>query len=187
MLYLFIQTWIWILAAGLFGLFIGWLIWGRSVHRKITSDKGSEQAPLQGRSDSNVDKPTIPDDIKDDIPVKEIVPNEVTDLYREAPSTDTLFDDDVKVDERPPDLSGPHGEPDDLKRIKGVGPVIERKLNEIGIFHFHQIAAFSDENIRWIDNNLAFPGRVNREQWVGQAKLLEMGVSTEFSDRYDSK
>jgi predicted flap endonuclease-1-like 5' DNA nuclease len=183
MLYLFIQTWIWILAAGFFGLFIGWLIWGRSVHKKSLSYERSEKASQEQSHNYEGAESTNREDIAvtgDDL-------NETADRYREPPSTPTIFNDEPKADERPDTLSSPQGEPDDLKRIRGIGPVIEKKLYDVGIFHFHQIAAFSDQNIRWIDNNLAFPGRVNREQWVSQAKLLEMGVGTEFSDRYDSK
>jgi predicted flap endonuclease-1-like 5' DNA nuclease len=184
MLYLFIQTWIWILAAGVFGLFIGWLIWGRSVDHKSLSPERSGIASqarshiFEGAKSTN----------RGDIAFTGSGLNEKTeDRYREPPSSATIFDDESKADERPQTLSSPQGEPDDLKRIRGIGPVIEKKLNDVGIYHFHQIAAFSDQNIRWIDNNLAFPGRVNREQWVSQAKLLEMGVGTEFSNRYDSK
>ena len=182
MLYLLIQTWIWILAAGLFGLFIGWLIWGRRVRDSVRSQAEQGLAPDKGL-DSSIEK----SERKQESDVLNAERIESTARYQQRPSTATIFDDGSGVEEKPGTLSTPQGQPDDLKRIKGIGPVIERKLNDLGIYHFHQIAAFNDENIRWIDNNVAFPGRVNREQWVSQAKLLEMGVSTEFSDRYDAE
>ena len=61
---------------------------------------------------------------------------------------------------------------DDLIRIKGIGPVNARKLNEHGIFHFDQIAAWKRADIEAAEAYLAFDGRIAREDWVGQAKLL---------------
>lgn len=62
--------------------------------------------------------------------------------------------------------------PDDLKRISGIGPSLERTLNSLGIFTLRQIAEWTDENRAWVDAYLAFRGRVNRERWVEQARDL---------------
>jgi small subunit ribosomal protein S2 len=70
----------------------------------------------------------------------------------------------------------PAGDPDDLKKITGVGPVLEGKLNALGITRFDQIAAFSAEDIEKVDGLLNFKGRVERDDWVGQAKQLA-GIS----------
>lgn len=67
------------------------------------------------------------------------------------------------------------GQADDLKRIKGIGKVNEGKLNDLGIWHFDQIAGWSAEEIDWVDDYIAFPGRIQREDWVGQAKQLAEG------------
>jgi NADH-quinone oxidoreductase subunit E len=93
----------------------------------------------------------------------------------------------VQDDWKPAVLSAPLGEPDDLKRISGIGPVIEKTLNEFGFFHYQQIAELTKENIAWLDNYIAFPGRIDRENWVGQAKDLLEGNDTEFAKRYDKK
>lgn len=69
-------------------------------------------------------------------------------------------------------LSAPEGDADDLKKIDGVGPVIEKKLNELGIFHFKQIAALTKEQADAIDEAIAFKGRIERDDWLGQAKKL---------------
>lgn len=63
-------------------------------------------------------------------------------------------------------------EPDDLQRISGIGPGIARTLNGLGIHRFEQIAAFTPENIAWVDSHLRFKGRIERENWVGQARQL---------------
>ena len=70
----------------------------------------------------------------------------------------------------------PEGEADDLKRIKGVGPKLETILNEMGIYQFGQIAAWTDAEIAWVDENLTgFKGRASRDNWVEQSKSLASG------------
>jgi small subunit ribosomal protein S2 len=70
-------------------------------------------------------------------------------------------------------LEAPEGEADDLKKIDGVGPVIEKKLNELGIYHFKQIATLSKEQADAIDEAIAFKGRIERDDWLGQATKLQ--------------
>ena len=89
-------------------------------------------------------------------------------------------------DDKPVLLTAPrNGQKDNLTRIKGIGLKIEEALNEIGIYHFDQIAAWDAENIAWADSTLGFPGRAQREQWVEQAHALDLGEETEFSKRVD--
>jgi NADH-quinone oxidoreductase subunit E len=64
------------------------------------------------------------------------------------------------------------GGADDLKKISGVGPKIEGILHSLGIFHFDQIAAWTPDNVDWIDAQLRFKGRIGRENWIEQAKTL---------------
>jgi len=83
-------------------------------------------------------------------------------------------------DLRPPViLDRPEGSPDDLTQIKGIGPKLSQKLNELGIFHFSQIATWEASEAEWVEEYLAFKGRVTREDWVTQArKLTSNGAST---------
>ncbi|WP_299404102.1 NADH-quinone oxidoreductase subunit NuoE [uncultured Roseobacter sp.] len=68
---------------------------------------------------------------------------------------------------------------DDLKKIKGVGPKLEKMLNGMGFFHFDQIAAWSADEVAWVDENLeGFKGRVSRDQWVSQARALAEDKAT---------
>ncbi len=67
-------------------------------------------------------------------------------------------------------LSGPQGEADDLKLIKGVGKVLEGKLHEAGIFHFWQVAALKADQITELEEEMSFPGRITRDDWVSQAE-----------------
>nr|WP_321456891.1 NADH-quinone oxidoreductase subunit NuoE [uncultured Cohaesibacter sp.] len=75
------------------------------------------------------------------------------------------------------------GKADNLKEISGIGPKIEQKLNALGVFHFAQIASWSDDNAAFVDSQLAFRGRIAREGWIEQAKLLASGEETDFSKR----
>lgn len=69
-------------------------------------------------------------------------------------------------------LNAARGEADDLTRIKGIGPKLSTRLNELGIYHYDQIAAWTEADGEWIDDQLAFKGRVAREDWIAQAKGL---------------
>jgi large subunit ribosomal protein L21 len=68
-----------------------------------------------------------------------------------------------------PLFKAPEGKKDDLKKISGVGPVLEGKLNALGITTFAQIAAFSAEDIAKADEALSFKGRIERDNWLEQA------------------
>lgn len=82
--------------------------------------------------------------------------------------------------------SAREGGADDLKKIKGVGPKLEQMLNEMGYYHFDQIAAWTADEVAWVDANLkGFKGRVSRDTWVEQAKLLAAGGETDFSKKVD--
>ncbi|RWC60993.1 ATP-binding cassette domain-containing protein [Mesorhizobium sp.] len=84
-------------------------------------------------------------------------------------------------------LAAPRGgKADNLTRIKGIGTVNEKKLNDHGIFHFDQIGAWKKADVEAAEAYLAFDGRIAREEWVKQAKLLGQGKDTEFSRRVDA-
>lgn len=70
---------------------------------------------------------------------------------------------------------------DDLKLIKGVGPKNETALNGLGVRRFAQIADWTSDNARWVGERLSFPGRIEREHWIAQAKFLAAGVDTPHS------
>ena len=61
---------------------------------------------------------------------------------------------------------------DKLTRIKGIGPVLEGKLHSLGIIHLSQIAEWSEQDIDNVSEHLSFKGRIEREEWVKQAKDL---------------
>jgi len=73
---------------------------------------------------------------------------------------------------KPEILSKPKGNADDLKLIIGIGPVNEKELNALGIFHFWQIAAWTPAHISWVSSRIRFAGRITRENWMRQAREL---------------
>ena len=77
------------------------------------------------------------------------------------------------------------GASDDLTRIKGVGPKLQTLLNSLGVSSFSQIAAWSDADIDAIDAKLGkFEGRIRRDSWVEQAKLLSSGDTAAYESQF---
>ncbi len=69
---------------------------------------------------------------------------------------------------------------DRLQAISGIGPVLERLLNELGIYRFGQLARLTPDNIEWLASRIDwFPQRIQREDWVGQARRLHHEVHPE--------
>ncbi len=64
---------------------------------------------------------------------------------------------------------------DDLKKLSGVGPALEKKLHEAGVTTFAQIAAWTDADVAAMDEKLSFKGRIEREGWIDQAEELAKG------------
>jgi len=106
----------------------------------------------------------VPDPAPDPAPATVAASEPVAEAAPEADS----------VGRKPAALDAPRaGQPDDLKRIKGIGPKLEVLCNRLGFWHFDQIASWDDAEIAWVDANLeSFKGRVTRDNWVAQASAL---------------
>jgi predicted flap endonuclease-1-like 5' DNA nuclease len=82
---------------------------------------------------------------------------------------------------RPVGLTSPRaGKPDNLARIVGDDAQTLGGLKSIGVYHFDQIARWSDEHSNWVGDHMKFGDRVKREQWVKKANLLAEGKESEF-------
>lgn len=103
-----------------------------------------------------------------------------TNVEREEPTKEKIETDSAAelAGDRPDAIELDAAERDDLKKIKGIGPVNEAQLNELGIYTFAQIAAWTPANVDWVEGYLSFPGRIGREDWIGQARALA-GKTTE--------
>lgn len=153
------------------------LIWWMGLEDAETLD---ETPPLT-KSGTNAPGPAIASPLTAGAAVGAVAASEpevVEPVKPDEPPADLELDKsdapiDISPGRKPTLHAAPDGEPDDLKRIKGVGPKLEAMLNQMGVWHFHQIASWGDAEIAWVDENLeGFKGRISRDDWVGQAKEL---------------
>ena len=84
------------------------------------------------------------------------------------------------VDKNRPAAVKKPAKPDDLKLISGVGPKLEGVLHGLGIFTYKQIASWKKAERDWVDNYLKFKGRIERDDWIKQAKALAKGGVEEY-------
>jgi predicted flap endonuclease-1-like 5' DNA nuclease len=80
------------------------------------------------------------------------------------------------AEDRPPALDGAPADRDNLRRIKGIGQGFEKRLNQLGIYRYAQIAAWTEKQQAWVSAELGFPGRVERDDWPVQAGRLAKGT-----------
>lgn len=66
--------------------------------------------------------------------------------------------------------------PDDLKAISGIGPKVEKVLNDLGVWTYAQVAGWKKDEIAWLDDYLSFKGRIDRDGWIAQAATLAAGA-----------
>ena len=86
----------------------------------------------------------------------------------------------------PDSMAGvPTATPDDLKRVRGIGLLIERKLNAMGVSTYEQIANWTADDVGTVNAKLEFKGRIERENWIEQARILASGGHTDFSRRFE--
>lgn len=98
---------------------------------------------------------------------------DAADKAKAAPVAEPAVAEGTIEEQKPGTLAAPRKVgADDLKRISGVGPKLEGVLNDLGFYHFDQIARWTDAEIQWVDNRLKFKGRIVRDDWVSQAKAF---------------
>lgn len=111
------------------------------------------------------------------------MPARITDAIREKGSSAAAAEI-APANEALPEVAS-EGPFDDLKRIRGIGVLIEKRLNAMGIRRYDQIANWTSGDIDRVSRMLEFKGRIERESWVEQARILASGGYTEFSRRVD--
>jgi len=154
---------------------------GHSEGERITVSKGaSKAAQVDARAASVASKPVAPPAAKSAPPAKPARKAGTTKAGTKKPAAKAP----AKAGSVSNRMDAPRGgKADSLVRIKGIGPVNERKLNEHGIFHFDQIAAWKKADIEAVEAYLAFDGRIAREDWIGQAKTLAEEVAAKPAKR----
>ncbi|MFM7333068.1 MAG: NADH-quinone oxidoreductase subunit E, partial [Tabrizicola sp.] len=85
----------------------------------------------------------------------------------------------------PKRLTAPRkGKADDMKEIEGIGPAMEKLVNGMGFYHFDQIASWSDADVALVDGEMkTFKGRIVRDKWVAQAKIIVAEGLDAFRER----
>lgn len=98
-----------------------------------------------------------------------------------------IFKKNSSLDNKPLVMSFPKPTgKDNLKKIKGIDNAIETDLNSLGIYHFDQIASWSNKNCDWVEAFLLQPGCAKQNQWVEQAKILKSGKETIYSQKVEN-
>jgi len=103
-----------------------------------------------------------------------VIPQETLDRMAEPAATTSAKPAKKAAPGVPPALlDAPRGgAPDNLARIKGIGPKSVEKLHALGVFHYDQIAAWNFDNARWVGAAIGAAGRVERDKWIQQARAL---------------
>jgi predicted flap endonuclease-1-like 5' DNA nuclease len=189
-----------IILATLLGLLVGWIIWGRrggsdsaetdglradlAACRSEASAKDTMIASLEGdlaaaRNEAQAAETAAMEAAAEAVAVAEAVEAD----HGAHPVHPAAPEDEVGV--KPEALDAPReGGADDLKQIKGIGPKLEKLCHALGFYHFDQIANWTADEIAWVDANLeGFKGRVTRDDWVAQAKVLASGGTTAFASK----
>ncbi len=107
-------------------------------------------------------------------------PEKITVAAKNKPATS--MEASAHAGAKPAAVAAPNN-PEDLKRIRGIGKQNEGRLHGLGVWYYSQIAAWTPENVEWVSSYLAFRGRIQREQWIAQARELAAGHETAFSRR----
>lgn len=176
-----IELAVWLLIAFFIGCLVGWFL------RRIfgSSSRKPETEPVRATwretemPPAPVTAPVAPVAQPEPVPEPEeaVVPAPATPPAEVAAAAMPL----TARMERPKGLSEARGgKPDNLQRISGIGPKNEKILHNLGVFHFDQIAFWTAEQVSWVDDHLKFNGRIGREQWIEQARLLAEGKEDEF-------
>ncbi len=186
-----------LLIAALLGLLVGWIIWGRRARAEGSSESATQVDALHAQlSAKEAELAQIQDQLATCSAARAQLEAASASIVASAASegaetaVDVDYDGDGMIEgtdegAKPATLSAARdGQADDLKMIKGIGPKLEQLCNSLGFYHFDQIAAWSAQEVAWVDANLeGFKGRVSRDQWVAQAKILASGGDTEFASR----
>lgn len=149
-----------LLIAAFLGLIIGFFL-GRA-------SKSSYTPPVDNTESINVDENNNP-------------------TVNKKPSLNPIFRKNSSVDNKPLILSSPRQSgKDNLTKIKGINLQIETELNTLGIFHFDQIAKWTNKNCDWVEEFLQLPGCAKKYQWIDQARILESGKETVYSQKVEN-
>lgn len=172
--YVLAEIVLYLLIAGLIGFVVGWFVRGEFLSKafnkneKMKKEPESAKEPASKVETSNNEISVSSEVIKEEVKVEgeikkeeleEFIPVETTDATTEV-GKPTLLSEAPEIGK------------DQLSLIKGIGPVLERKLNDLGVYTFKQIASWDAKEEIWIGTQMFFPKKVTKEEWVSQAQEL---------------
>lgn len=177
--------WPYILIAFVIGLAVAWfvLVANRKTsvvsERKDVLDEGAEKAK---RNQALIDPPPGAEELSNVANTQEVAHAGATADAEAGPAITPSKPDVAEATTAP---SAESGQGDDLTRIKGLGPKLSAMLGTMGVTRFDQIAAWDEAEIDRVDSKLGrFQGRIRRDDWVTQAKLLAAGDEGTFSEHF---
>lgn len=189
--YLLTQIFLYMLATFLLGLLLGWLIWRyrdeaapaetgdaaalRQERDRLAADLSTEREGAAALRVELAQRKAALETCEARCAALEAAPS----VAAPAPaSVLASVPPAADVGTKPQGITGPRGgQADDLQRISGVGPKLEQLLHDLGFYHFDQIAAWTEAEVAWVDQNLeGFYGRVTRDRWIEQARDLARGL-----------
>ena len=192
MLQMIEANWIIFIAVLLIGLIVAWWIFARGstvakprTHKPDVLDEGA--APAR-RNQALIDAPSAAEHIQP--PAYSGTMAGIGEVIAVAAQDEIEESEGLKAQDAPPSVSEPAAPAsdeagDDLRRIKGVGPKLATLLHSLGVTRYAQIAAWDDAEIDRIDAQLGtFAGRIRRDSWVEQAKLLSGGDTAAYEAKF---
>ena len=165
---------IWFLLAAVIGLATAWWIWGRLPDVDVDGDADGDVEPTRTTF----------------TPGPEPAPEPVAPVAAAAGAgavAASSNDDDVQKEEGKPRIAAAVGAPDDLTRIKGIGPKLNDLCQSLGVRRFDQISKWGAADVAEVDQYLKIKGRIDRDEWVAQAKLLAAGQDAQHEALYGMK
>lgn len=164
------ENWIFLVVALLVGLFVAWWVFVASRRTRVELSRSDEVVPAR-RNEALINSPpaaAFPE-----------VPPPTPEGMAGIGEAVQVAADLVPLEPRPPDGG------DDLTRIKGLGPKLVEQLGALGVTRFAQIAAWDDAEIDRIDARLGrFQGRIRRDEWQTQARLLAAGDEAGYEAKF---
>ena len=190
-------NWLLILLAVLVGFVVAWFLLSGSRKTRITREDTGEEPGNARRNQALIDAPPAaakdtasppePEDKPEPAP-SPAPPPVATPRAEPAAAAASLGGAgaavNTAVSQEEAGQAAPEGA-DDLTRLKGVGPKLAAQLNTLGVTSFAQIAGWSEAEIDRIDDQLGrFKGRIRRDNWIEQAKLLSEGDTAAYEARF---
>ncbi|MCP5080519.1 MAG: NADH-quinone oxidoreductase subunit E [Alphaproteobacteria bacterium] len=194
--FLISEMWLLLACAGFIGIFAGWIIWGGRqkslINAQVDAELAKNRAEMETFRKKIAAKEAEVAKLKAAAPAKakaapqrkKAAPKAKAAPRRKAAAKPAPK---AKAKPAPKKARGPakpivlkkarRGKADDLTQIKGVGPKLEAAINDLGIYHYDQMAKLSIKEAAWVDENLGgIKGRIARDKWVSQAKGLMNGA-----------